>query len=223
MNRLRPEAILFDFDGVILESVGIKTDAFRELFKTYPAKVNAIVQYHLQNGGVNRTEKFAYIYRKFLRRPLTEVDQKRLGIRFSNIIQMKMLVCRYVPGALRFLKSLQGRVPVYVASATPERELKRIIKKRGIQPFFKRIFGHPTSKRETIRSVIRQGNLHPSQILYVGDSLADWKAARAEGILFVARKNPELPGRFPRNVRQVNDLSELHRWFKASMTSPHPK
>ncbi|GAF78578.1 unnamed protein product, partial [marine sediment metagenome] len=32
------KAIIFDFDGVIVESSDIKTEAFRELFQDYPQK-----------------------------------------------------------------------------------------------------------------------------------------------------------------------------------------
>src|SRR5690606_22889470 len=42
-------AVIFDFDGVILESVKVKTDAFKELFSDYPEHLEAIVAYHENN------------------------------------------------------------------------------------------------------------------------------------------------------------------------------
>ena len=48
------DALLFDFDGVILESADIKTDAFRELFADQPAHVEEIVALHQRYGGVSR-------------------------------------------------------------------------------------------------------------------------------------------------------------------------
>jgi beta-phosphoglucomutase-like phosphatase (HAD superfamily) len=47
-------AIVFDFDGVILESADIKTNAFRALFASYPEHVDQIVDFHLRNAGVSR-------------------------------------------------------------------------------------------------------------------------------------------------------------------------
>ncbi|EJT2953629.1 HAD hydrolase-like protein, partial [Campylobacter coli] len=39
--------IIFDFDGVILDSVELKTQAFAELFKEFPKnKVQELVKYH---------------------------------------------------------------------------------------------------------------------------------------------------------------------------------
>ena len=65
-------AILFDFDGVILESVDVKTKAFAELFKDFPEHVDQIVQYHIDNMGVSRFDKFRYIYRYILKRKLSD-------------------------------------------------------------------------------------------------------------------------------------------------------
>ncbi|MGB9498885.1 MAG: hypothetical protein ACKVE4_03865 [Dissulfuribacterales bacterium] len=58
------QAIFFDFDGVIFDSVNVKTDAFANMFEVYGAEVrDAVVKYHLDNGGVSRMEKFKYYYR----------------------------------------------------------------------------------------------------------------------------------------------------------------
>ena len=61
------KAIFFDFDGVIVESAGIKTEAFRKLFSNYPDQVDEIVDYHKANAGISRYDKFDYIYEKILK------------------------------------------------------------------------------------------------------------------------------------------------------------
>ena len=43
-------AIVFDFDGTLVESVDVKTQAFRTLFKEYPQHVASIVALHLEHG-----------------------------------------------------------------------------------------------------------------------------------------------------------------------------
>ena len=62
------KAILFDFDGVILESVDIKGLAFCKLFENFPEHVTKIVQYHHANGGISRFNKFRYIYKNILKK-----------------------------------------------------------------------------------------------------------------------------------------------------------
>ena len=57
------KAILFDFDGVIVDSVDIKTIAFKELFSAFPEHSREIERYHLDHLGVSRYQKFEWIYR----------------------------------------------------------------------------------------------------------------------------------------------------------------
>ena len=44
--------IAFDFDGVLVESVDVKTKAYARLFEEYgEGVVSRVVDYHLTNGG----------------------------------------------------------------------------------------------------------------------------------------------------------------------------
>ena len=54
-------AIVLDFDGVIVESLGIKTQAFRDLFSDYPQHLGDIMSYHLSHTSILRYIKFEYI------------------------------------------------------------------------------------------------------------------------------------------------------------------
>ena len=50
-------AIIFDFDGVIVESEEIKTRAFISMYRGYgPAVVEAAVAHHRANGGIDGHE-----------------------------------------------------------------------------------------------------------------------------------------------------------------------
>ena len=49
---------VFDFDGVLADSVNIKTLAFYELYKEYGDSISSkVVEHHEANGGVSRFEK----------------------------------------------------------------------------------------------------------------------------------------------------------------------
>ena len=49
MSTPRVRAVVFDFDGVIIESGDIKTEAFLELFAAYPEHLPAIKRHHLDH------------------------------------------------------------------------------------------------------------------------------------------------------------------------------
>src|SRR5690606_26236544 len=67
-----PDAILFDFDGVIVQSVDIKAEAFATIYRNEnPEIIPAIIEYQHAHGGVSRREKFRYFEREFFGRDPT--------------------------------------------------------------------------------------------------------------------------------------------------------
>ena len=52
------KGIIFDFDGVIAESVHIKSSGFSDLYKPYGTEiVKRVVKHHAANGGMSRFKK----------------------------------------------------------------------------------------------------------------------------------------------------------------------
>lgn len=83
-------AIIFDFDGVILDSVDIKTKAFARLFEEHgPEVVEQVVADHLAQCGISRFRKFAHIYENILHRPMPDGESERLGEKFSALVLTK--------------------------------------------------------------------------------------------------------------------------------------
>jgi len=186
------KTIILDFDGVIVESLGVKIQAFRELFSDYPTQFEEIMNYLQAHNSISRYIKFEHIVKNILHQTYDEERKKELGTRFSRLVQQKVIECPYVTGAEEFLQYFAPRVPLYVASATPQEELEGIIRARGIQRYFKGIYGFPPwEKRQVVRKIMTEERLTPEDIAYVGDSHEDYKVAHETGIIFVARLNEE--------------------------------
>jgi phosphoglycolate phosphatase-like HAD superfamily hydrolase len=186
------KAIILDFDGVILESVDIKTGAFRELFSRYTADVEPVVAYHLKNNGVSRFVKFRYIWENMLNRSYDDSVRDRLGKEFSEIVTSKVIECPFVAGALDFLNMFHRKVPLYVASAVPEEELAAIVKGKEIAAYFDKVYGFPpTPKSRAVEDVMARETASSKEILFIGDSRQDLKVALESGVFFIARKNKE--------------------------------
>jgi HAD superfamily hydrolase (TIGR01549 family) len=183
------KAIIFDFDGVILESCNIKTEAFRELFKDYPEHVEEIVDYHLNHGGVSRYKKFSYFYENILKQTISDEELKRLGNQFSSLVLEEVKRCDFVPGAQEFLKKCSKRISLFIASGTPEQELRSIVKERGLESHFKGVYGTPATKTEIIKRILTNDGLNREEVIFVGDSETDYLAASKTGLHFVARIN----------------------------------
>lgn len=190
------QAVIFDFDGVILESADIKTEAFVELFSDYPEHQPAVLQYHLDNLGISRYIKFEWIYRELLQRPYGKAEQADLGRAFSAIVMDKILRCPAVPGALETLEALYGRLPLFIASGTPQEELEHILERRGLAGYFTEAWGTPRGKAEILGDIVTRYGWPPARVLMVGDGLSDYRAAVAVGLPFWARITPGCQGQW---------------------------
>jgi phosphoglycolate phosphatase-like HAD superfamily hydrolase len=208
-GRLR--AVVFDFDGVVLESADVKTDAFVELFAHLPAEqVEAVRRHHLDNMGISRFKKFAWIYQNLLARELTEAESQELGVRFSDIALQRILVAPFVPGAREALTALAPRYPLFVASGTPDGELKDIVARRELDAYFREVWGTPTEKPQILTDLMTRHGLTADQVLFIGDGMSDYKAARATGVHFLARDTAALHDDWVRlGCRRVLDLTTL--------------
>ena len=65
-GQTAPRIVFLDFDGVILESVEAKEDAYRELFKDYPNRVGEIVTHYRTHAGLPRTERLRQVVGEIL-------------------------------------------------------------------------------------------------------------------------------------------------------------
>lgn len=181
------KAIVFDFDGTLIESADIKTAAFAELFRNFPGHLEAILQYHEKHAGVSRYVKFRAIYNDILKRPLSITEERQLGDAFSRLVFDRVRQCPLVPGAVEFLHRVSACSRCFIASGTPEGELRELVEQRGIRKYFMGIYGAPATKQEILRRIFREHTLSPSQMLCVGDAPSDMEAAQAEGVAFLGR------------------------------------
>ena len=201
--------IILDFDGVIVESADIKTEAFRKLFSNHPEHVDEIVEYHKKNAGVNRYEKFEYIYKNILDRPLDKEKKAQLGSRFSALVVDEIKSCPLVPGALEFLEKYSKRVKLFIASSTPEEELRSLVKARNLEGYFRGIYGAPSKKSEITSRIMKEEGVKGKEVLFVGDSTADFAEATKAGVRFIGRVANLVNSPFPKGVKTIRDLNEL--------------
>ncbi len=204
----RFDAVVFDFDGVLVESVDVKTRAFAALYAEYgPEVVAQVVAYHLAHGGVSRFEKFRHFHRAFLAQALSATAEAALGARFSALVENAVVQAPWIAGAREFLERNYRRLPLFVASGTPDEELKRIITRRGAEHYFASVCGAPLTKAEIIAAFVKDRALQPDRVLMVGDSNTDYGAAQETGVSFLGIA--AAASLFPSAVAVLPDLTGL--------------
>ena len=211
MKTARWQAIIFDFDGVVVESGDIKTQAFGNLYRAYGETVmTAVMQYHSANGGMSRYQKFHYFQQHLLEKPpLTPDEEQQLDRRFSELVVEAVIASETVPGATELIRKEAARIPLFIASGTPEAELKTIVMRRGLAPYFTAVRGSPTPKQMLIADILSSHTLSPERVLMIGDALIDYESAQANKIAFLGRVRPGDDNPFPAEVNTLPDLSPL--------------
>lgn len=96
--------IFFDFDGVILDSVSCKTNAFEKMYQKYGNKISKkVVEYHIENGGISRFEKFRYWHKKYLNKNLSKSELKELTDNFSKLVFNEVVNSNEIEGSIDFI------------------------------------------------------------------------------------------------------------------------
>ena len=186
-SKKKYKTVILDVDGVILESTNIKTEVFREMFSHEKDNVDKIVQFHIENTGISRFDKFRYIYTTILKQPLSDEKFESLCNKFSEMVFDKVINAPFVKGAEGFIQQYSTRLPLFVVSATPHEEVRLIMERKGLKRYFKDIYGSPKKKSEWIKYILKSNEWHSKDALFVGDTKEDYESAIRTGVGFILR------------------------------------
>lgn len=210
MFLIKPEAVFLDFDGVVVESTAIKTDAFYELYKPFGEDIALMAkEYHLEHQGITRAVKFREMHQRFLGKECSENEQIRLSQAFTKFVFEEILKCPLVEGVTEFLeKNQKNNIPVFLMSATPDEELRRIVDQRGLSPYFIEIHGAPRTKVDIGRDLLGRYAFNKNQVVFIGDSISDYQASREIQTHFIGRQIANTPVVF-QDVPVIHTFQEL--------------
>lgn len=179
--------LVFDCDGVVLDSNKVKTEAFYQATLPYgEAAARAMVDYHVANGGVSRYKKFAYFLEQIApaHAERQDPDLDALLQAYAGHVRDGLLSCEMAPG----LETLRQQIPDarwLIVSGGDQSELRDVFTQRGIAGWFDGgIFGSPDTKDEILARELASANIQ-QPALFLGDSKYDHQAALAAGLDFV--------------------------------------
>ena len=182
------KGIIFDFDGVIAESVQIKTGAFVALYAPYgPDIIKKVVDHHEANGGMSRFKKIKLYHKSYLNKIITDREITELANQFSKMVINKVIASPYVPGALEFIQSSYKKYKLFISSGTPTDEINKILIARKISGYFTEVYGSPELKKDHVADICKKNNLQSYEIIFFGDAIEDIEAAAYHEVQFVLR------------------------------------
>ena len=192
--------ILFDFDGVIIDSMAVRDMGFRALVEEYDEKlIEEFIKYHRYNAGLSRFVKIRYFYEVMLGKQITDAEVNVMAERFSKIMKDRLVDKEVIISeTVDFIKSIFGKIPMHIVSGSEEKELNYLCKALDIDAYFITIKGSPTPKKELVSAIMKKYEYDPKETLLIGDSINDYDAAKKSGLFFAGYNNKDL--------REVADL-----------------
>tara|TARA_B110000116_G_C16763635_1_gene549718 strand:+ start:36 stop:737 length:702 start_codon:yes stop_codon:yes gene_type:complete len=181
------KVLVFDFDGVLADSVEVKTEAFAQIYSEYGEDViNNVIDHHRENGGMSRFEKFKFYHKEFLNKVLSEKELIKMANKFSGLVVKKVIDSKEIPQASKFLKQqFNTEKVIAINSATPEEEIKTIVRSRSIDKYFSVVLGSPSSKEENLRSILKILKVDKDEAIFFGDASSDLEASELVEIDFI--------------------------------------
>lgn len=134
------KAVIFDFDGVIVDSEPLHLRAFQRTVETLGLELSP-TDYYLRYLACDDKSFF----RRFLEdngQQCTEREIARLvkekGVCFEEMIGESI---RIFPGVVEFLEAIRGRFHVAIGSGALTEEINLILKRKGLSEFFGFVIG----------------------------------------------------------------------------------
>lgn len=179
------QTLVFDCDGVILNSNNIKTQAFYKVALPYgESAAQALVAYHVSHGGISRYKKFEFFLREVIgRESVDENELRELLAGYAEDVWQGLLSCEVSEGLHRLReKSINSRW--LVVSGGDQEELRQVFSKRSLDHLFDGgIFGSPDSKDVILARELERKNIAKPAIFF-GDSQYDFESAVRVGLDF---------------------------------------
>lgn len=175
--------IIFDCDGVLLDSNSMKIDAFRKVAAPYLTctEIEEYCKYVCNSFGKSRYVIIDHLINKYLLG--NNISNEILLSLYAQYIQEDYITCNMTDGALEFVQKMFSKSKLYVVSGSDEKELQEVFVKRGINKYFQCIQGSPTAKKENLAQLLKDIPLE--ETVYIGDTMSDYLACVENDLDFI--------------------------------------
>jgi len=180
------DLIIFDCDGVILDSNQLKVNAMKNALIEVGCSNSEVVkcsEFFANNFGKSRFYHIDYFIDNLIDMKGKDDDETRDSILKSFSAQccelyMQASEAEGVNDVLKRVKAIKC-----VASGSEQNELQKVFKQRELSQYFSLILGSPTKKVDLVQKIILETSY--SRAVMIGDAISDLEAASLNGIDFI--------------------------------------
>ena len=186
--------ILWDFDGVIMDSMPVRNKGFELVLKDFPTEqVRKLMDFHLKNGGLSRYVKFRYFFEEIRGEKISEDEIGFWASRFSEIMKVELINSELlINDTINYIQKRSKDTEMHIVSGSDQTELRYICEQLDLTKYFISINGSPTPKKELVKELLINYSYKREETVLIGDSINDYEAAITNGINFKGYNNASL-------------------------------
>jgi len=189
-NGVELDAVVFDCDGVLLETISAKLQAYVDwILEEHTSLQPTFSEHNRRSFGQSRWVQIRYFYEELVKmESVSDVFIESEVQRFTEICEPLCEAAEWAEGARDFVLACnEAGSRTFVLSGTPQEELEGMLQQRDAMELFDGVMGFPITKEEGLERVVQEHGFRPERILFVGDAQRDAEAAQAVGTHFVYR------------------------------------
>jgi len=204
--------VIFDYDGVLVDSVSANSKTFVKVLMNLGIEVNSsdfII-------GNSLKEQLQYVIKKYQ----TQVNYEKFKNQFENIVKKERKKIKFRKEFIGLIKDLSQEFALAIASNNSRDNIVNVLFANEVEDYFKKIIGcdekkkkfQGASKKEVLGEVLNDLGFSAKQALLIDDVPKHIKVAHSMGfktIAFVYKENKHMD--FPKYACLASSASEINR------------
>lgn len=179
-------ALVFDFDGVIVDSMPLQESAWIQALDRVTPKVDETTMKQLRENiwaGHAGHRVFDLVALSSDQRRLARSEKDRIWEKHRSLVPI-------MEGALDAIRSLSEEMPLFIATTAPRPYVEEILKRESLAMAFRGIVTDsdvvcPKPAPDMLIKIAECISSRPSHLLFIGDSFTDCEMAKAAGSQFL--------------------------------------
>lgn len=173
---MKKNLIIFDFDGVISDSIGITFEILKELIEKYNVNIEPTKENFIESSKKSQSELRKELNISFIKMIIMIFDAKRILKKRENEFNV-------FPGMKDVLKKLSKKNNLAIVT-TYRGNIKRVLRKQGIEGYFDLVYKVKSreKKSEKIEKCIDLLNGDREKTFFITDDLEDIPEAKEVGV-----------------------------------------
>lgn len=185
MEDVEIKVLVFDVDGVILDSKSVKRESWRSVFADRSREDDELLQAKVD---AKVGDRFVIILQTLWELgESADLDKKvaRYADRYNELVQAGIREHGVFPGVPKMLARLAHRYPLYANSFTPDKAIRATLESFDLAKHFRGIYGSSRSKILNLKDIGFRESVLPRHLLMIGDESGDDEAAGEVGCRFL--------------------------------------